>query len=266
MCYYYAMDLQSLTAIGLSHQQASAYALLIEHGEVKPALAAQRLKTTRTNAYKILDKLVELKLAQKLEQGKTFVYAPSNPMSLATLTANYRAEAVHREEAVAKVMQELLEKYYKHTDSPTTEVVTGRAKVAEAYRKQLKLRENVYFIHTNTDVPMMGFDIMHELRVTPARTDNKRFAIMARPDSGLVNHAQHQRSNLEITWAQKGLYSAPVEWSVTTSSLLIVLYATEPHAILIVDKVVAGAFLQIWQMLSTLLRQQAAHTKTALTA
>lgn len=77
----------------------------------------------------------------------------------------------------------------------------------------------------------------------------------------VINRDSHKRSNLEITWVDDTQYNAPVEWSVTESSLLIVLYATEPHAILITDKIVAGAFMQLWQMLSTLLCQQPTHQK-----
>lgn len=257
------MDAQALIAIGLTPMQAEAYVLLIEHGTIKPPDAATLLKTTRTNAYKVLDKLVELQLATKVpnDKGKKNLYAATNPLSLTTLTRQYRAEATAREEAVSNIMHELLAKYHTHADKPQATVVTGRKEVAEAYRKQLSLNENIFFVHTRADIPMMGFDTMHQIRVTPARNGKKRQAIMTAKgkDHGPINYEQHRRSNLEITWALDADYNAPVEWSVTESSLLIVLYATEPHAIFIADKVVAGAFLQLWKLLSSLLQKQPLH-------
>lgn len=257
------MDTQALAAIGLTPLQAEAYALLIEHGTVKPPEAAVKLKTTRTNAYKILDKLVELQLATKVanDKGKKNLYAATNPLALTTLTRQYRAEATAREEAVNDVMHDLLAKYHTHTDKPEVTVVTGRKEVAEAYRKQLSLQEDIFFVHTRADVPMMGFDTMHQIRIAPASHGNKRHAIMTAKgkDHGPINYEQHRRSNLEITWALDADYNAPVEWSATESSLLILLYATEPHAIFIADKVVAGAFLQLWKMLSSLLQKQPLH-------
>ena len=255
------MDLQSLTAIGLTPAQAEAYALLIELGEVKPPDAAKRLNTTRTNAYKLLDKLVELKLALKKTDGKMLSYAPDNPLALANLSAQYRAEAVAREEAVNHVMHELLAKYHEHSDKPIVTVATGRKQVADAYRTHLNFREDVYFIHTKADIPAMGFDTMHDIRVTPAQHGKQRRAIMAVENEsvGPINYAQHKRSNLDIIWALDSQYDAPVEWSVTSSSLLIVLYASEPHAILITDPVVASAFMQLWKLLSNLLEQQPLH-------
>ncbi len=258
------MDLNSLVAIGLTPLQAEAYALLIELGAVKPSEAARRLQTTRTNAYKVLDKLVEFKVATKVKQNKTLVYSPANPLALASLTARYRAEAVAREEAVNGIMRGLLDAYYQHTDKPQVETATGRQEVAAAYRKQLNLREDVYFIHTKADVPTMGFDTMHEIRVTPSYHGLKRAGILAAPDKGPVNYENHKRSNLAPTWVDAKGYNAPVEWSVTKSSLLIVLYATEPHAILIVDPIVAAAFLQLYKLLSSLLQSQPAHLKLAV--
>ncbi|HET9173971.1 MAG TPA: helix-turn-helix domain-containing protein [Candidatus Saccharimonadales bacterium] len=256
------MDITSLTAVGLTAHQAEAYASLLEAGSIRPPELAQSMKITRTNAYKLLDKLTELKLAVRSESSNKAVYVAANPMALTNLTAGFRAEAVAREEAMNTIIHDLLAQYHSHSDKPDVEVFTGRKEVAAAYRKQLNFRENIHFIHTRADVPSMGFDTMHEIRVTPSRHGNQRHAIMTAPqDETSINYAQHKRSNLDITWASPEQYDAPVEWSVTNSSLLIVLYATEPHAVLIVDTIVAGAFMQLWRLLSTLLQMQPMHKK-----
>lgn len=253
------MDLTSLTAVGLSPQQAAAYALLIEHGSLKPAQAAQQLGLTRTNCYKILDKLAELGLAQKADEGKTLAYSLSNPIALSNLTAHYRAEATAREEAANKIMQDLMAQYHVHADKPGVEVFTGRKAVASAYRQQANLKEDIYFIHTRADVPAMGFDTMHEIRIAPAQHGMHRYGLLSHSqDTTPVNYELHRRSNLDITWLEREDYTAPVEWSVTDSSLLIVLYVTEPHAILILDPVVAAAFKQIWKLVQSLASRQPA--------
>lgn len=257
------MDTSSLIATGLTPLQASAYALLIEKGEVKPPQLVKHLSITRSNAYKLLDKLVELGLAAKTEKGKTLSYAATNPIALATLAERFRAEATAREEAVSGVMQELLATYHARSDKPGVSVATGRKAVAGAYRKQIELREDVFFIRTTADIPMMGFDTMHEIRTRPGHHGKQRAALMAHQDNGKINYKAHERSNLDVTWITNDDYNAPVEWSVTKSSLLIVLYATEPHAILIIDPVVAGAFMQLWKLLQVLLSERPHHTKLA---
>ncbi|MCA9881585.1 MAG: hypothetical protein KC708_01385, partial [Anaerolineae bacterium] len=69
-----------------------------------------------------------------------------------------------------------------------------------------------------------------------------------------VNPEIDTRSNLERTWIKNEDYNAPVEWSVSGSTLLIVLFGTEPHAITITNPMIAGAFLQIWKLLNNTLK------------
>lgn len=253
------MDIDKLIAAGLSEQQASAYALLIESGGITPPEAAKRLKLSRSNAYKLLDRLVEMNLASRQDIHKKLTYTPANPTAFTDLSAKQRAEAAAREEAVSGIMQELLAKYYAHTDKPDATVYTGRSDVALAYRKQLNLNEDVYFIHTPSDVPMMGFDIMHEIRTTPVRHGNHRYGILSAPKESPVNYPSYQRTNLKVTWVDKELYSTPVEWSATKSTLLIASYATAPQAVLIADPVIATAFIQLWQIMHSLLRPTKLH-------
>lgn len=260
LCYAVSMDSSALVTIGLTPLQAEAYLYIVEHGQAKPQDLTEHLNITRTNAYKLLDKLAELKLVSKKEIDKKFVYSLANPIALTDMTAHQRAEAVRREEAANRIMQDLLAKYHEQTDKPGVLLFTGQTRVADAYRRQVNLHEDIYFVHTAADVPVMGFDTMHDIRISPSRHGAKRKAIMAAPaDPASVNYAPHQRSNLEITWRNQADYDAPVEWSVTKSSLLIVALSKTPHAILIVDPLVAGAFLQLWQLLDKLLQQQPGH-------
>ena len=247
------MELEHLIATGLSKSQAEAYALLIEHGELTPPETAIKLKLSRTNAYKLLDKLAELKLAIKISNKKA-TYQLSNPIALTSLASNLRAEVSSRENAITNVMKEIITKYYSHTEQPGVEVISGREKVGDAFRNQISLNENIYFIRSQADITSMGFDTMHEIRTRPARHGLNRFGILQKSDEAPVNYESHERSNLDITWVRSEDYNMPVEWSVTKSSLLIILYGTEPHAITISNPIIAGSFLQIWQLLSSCLK------------
>ena len=244
------MNIQDLESIGLSPQQAQAYSYVVCRSTTKPAEMARALQLTRTNAYKILDSLVELRIVRKNDKATTLTYSAENPVALATLTAKYRAEAMAREEKTNSIMKDLLATFSKHTNKPGVEIFVGKQEVADAYRKQANLKEDVLFIHTKSDVPMMGYDIMHELRMLPSRHERERNAIMAFPDNGVTNQNLHDNSNLKVHWIASGKYSEPVEWSATESSLLIATYAQEPQAVLIMDPVIAAAFTQLWRLLS----------------
>lgn len=256
LCYNTVMDTEKLIATGLNQQQASAYALLLEHGEISPSEAAQKLKLSRTNGYKALDRLVEMRLAIKKESGKKIVYAPNHPQALSNLVAEQRNVATSREEAVRSVLTDLLAKYHTHNEQPHTDVVTGRNNVAEAYRTQIAQNEPIYFIRSRMDIPVMGFDLMHEIRVAPGRHGLKRSGITPDLSTGTTsNPSSDQRGNLTRTWMKQEDYTAPVEWSVCGSSLLIILFDDEPHAVIIENPLIAEAFRQIWQLLNSCLKQ-----------
>lgn len=248
------MDTQPLVAAGLLPQQAEAYALLLETGGIAAPDAAKRLKLTRTNAYKILDRLVELGLANKQTQQKKFVYEPSNPLALVSLVNEARNRVTSQEEAVKHAMDQLLARYYEQSEQPLVTTVTGKTAVADAFRSQINLRQPVYFVRTHADIPSMGFETMHELRIAPAHYGQERFGITPDVLHGPTNPDGDTRSNLTRTWIKREDYTAPVEWSVSGDSLLIVLFGNEPHAISIVNPIIAHAFRQLWRIMDTGIR------------
>lgn len=248
------MNPNDLIATGLNTTQAHAYALLLQQGSVSPPQLAERLELTRSNAYKVLDQLVELKLAQRKEIKKKYVYLPDNPMALSNLVAEQRNIAAAREDAVKNVLKDLLAAYHSHTDQPSVRVVTGRNKVADAYRQQIDQLEPVYFIRSRSDIPVMGFDTMHELRVLPGRHGVNRFGITPDLGTGTTVSNGDDRSNLKRTWVRQEDYTAPVEWSVSGASLLIVLFGAEPHAITITSPIITDAFRQLWKIMDSCLQ------------
>lgn len=249
------MDPSKLIAVGLNEHQAQAYALLLDAGSLSPTQAASKLSLSRTNAYKVLDRLVEFGLALRKEEKKKIVYIPDNPLAISNLVSEQRNLATSREEAANAVMSELLAKYHTHTDQPGVKIVTGRADVANAYREQIQQQETVYFIRSRADIPVMGFDVMEAVRTAPARYSLQRCGIT--PDMGTGTTANSEtdiRSNLDRTWVKQEDYTAPVEWSVCGSTLLIVVFENEPHAITIESPVIAEAFRQLCVLLSATLK------------
>jgi predicted transcriptional regulator len=250
------MDTSQLVATGLNETQAMTYALLLKDGQLKPPQLARELKLTRSNAYKVLDRLTELGLARREEKAKKFVYYPDNPLALTNLVAEQRNIATAREEAVKQVMGDLLASYHQHTEQPDVQVVTGRDAVAEAYFQQIRLQQPIRFIRSRADIPAMGFDTMHEIRVMPARHGQKRYGITPDMTSGPVNPRADTRSGLTRTWVRQEDYTAPVEWSVSGPTLLIVLFGSEPHAITISSPMIADAFRQLFCLLDSCLRNR----------
>ena len=248
------MDKSKLITAGLSPQQAEVYALLLRKGILRPNAAATALKLTRSNAYKILDKLVELGLAQKTKAGKKIAYEPSNPMALTNMVLESRNKVTAQEDAVKSMLNELMKLYHEKTESPTIQKVIGREAVIAAYYQQINLRQPVYFVRSTADVSSLGFDTMRDIRIAPSHYGKERFGITPDMLHGPTNPSGDIRSNLKRTWVKREDYSAPVEWSVSGSMLLIVLFGQEPHAITITNPIIADAFRQLWKIMDFGLR------------
>lgn len=248
------MVTNDLIATGLTQNQAETYLALIKNGSSTPPELATELGLSRTNAYKMLDKLEELGLVKKEERNKKITFYPDNPFALTNLAANQRNIATAREEAVKKVMHQLLEQYHAKIEKPSIKLVTGKDAVIDAYRAQIELLKPIYFIRSRSDITSLGFDAMHEIRVKPARHNLDRYGITPDMTTGPVSPIADRRSNLSRTWIKQEDYTAPVEWSVSGDSLLIVLFGDEPHAITILNPLIATAFIQIWKLLDSTIK------------
>ena len=105
------------------------------------------------------------------------------------------------------------------------------------------------------DIPALGFETMHEIRTMPARFGKRRYGITPDISTGTTANSEgDERSNLARTWVRQEDYTAPVEWSVSGSSLLIVVFADEPHAVTIDNPLIAEAFRQMWHIMDSCLR------------
>ena len=99
MCYFKTMQ-DTLIQAGLTKHQAKIYLFLLEHGQAAPPEISKKLALTRSNAYKILDSLVELGLVSRTEIKKKFVYHAEDPIALANLLADERNRVISLEQSV----------------------------------------------------------------------------------------------------------------------------------------------------------------------
>ena len=243
-----------LIATGLNELQAEAYLLLLETGQAAPPNAARKLQISRTNAYKIFERLEELGLAKKNMRQKVLTYEPNNPLALSSLVSEQRNIAAQREDAVRDVLKELTEKFESDINKPSIIIRGGKQAVIDAYKQQLLQCSDVYFLRSRSDIPTLGFEAMHDIRITPERHGKQRFGITPDRATGTNTSKGDSRSALQRTWVKEEDYTSPVEWSASGSSLLIVVFGARPYAVTVQDKTITEAFVQVWRLLDSLLR------------
>lgn len=238
-----------LINIGLTGPQAQTYLWLLEHGSTTPPRLVRELKLTRTNAYKVLDSLVDLGLASKAEVRKKLTYFPEDPIALSTLAAEERNRVIALEQNTKEAVFDLRRKFKKASGGTVIKTHTGKVAVKAAYERQASLRQPMYFIKSRADIPVMGFETMDYIRRLAKSFDFIRHGITQDVAEGPVNPVIDKNSNLERTWMPAEDYTAPVEWCVAGNELNIVVFDKDPRVIQIKNSEIAEAFLQIWKML-----------------
>ena len=78
----------NLSAAGLNPTEAHVYQVLLSKKEWKPADLAKNVGESRTNMYKILDKLTALELAIKFDKSNKIHYRATNPTRWYSLRKN----------------------------------------------------------------------------------------------------------------------------------------------------------------------------------
>lgn len=239
---------------GLSDAQAQTYLHLLKHGEQAPPEVAKSLELTRSNAYKVLDTLVDMGLVRKTEVNKKFVFRAEDPIALSGIVAEERNRVIALEHSVREAMQELRITYEKSSADRDVKTYRGREATKSLYLYQARQKEPIYFIKSRGDIPAMGFETMDAIRKLPARQGTERYGITPDVPEASLNPAIDRNNNLSRTWVHADDYTAPVEWTVCGDELLIVDFEDDTSAIRIKDPTVAKAFKELWHLLDRSVR------------
>lgn len=216
---------EMLIQAGLTQAQAAAYLYLLNHGPAAPPSIANALSLTRTNAYKILDALVEIELVRKNEVNKKLVYRATDPLALANLLAQERDRIVAVEQHVREAMHELRAAYEKNNAAHDVQTFQGSQAVKALYLSQAKASKPIYCLESSAASQALGRETIEAIRHIPSK----------------------QGTELYVTAPAD--HTAPVEWSVCGDELLIMNFADEPTAIRIHDAAAAESFRQLWQLI-----------------
>jgi predicted transcriptional regulator len=250
-----------LANTGLSAPQASVYLYLLKTGASAPPAVAKALSLTRTNAYKVLDSLVEMGLIRKSEINKKFVYQAEDPIALTGLVARERNRVITLEQSVREAMHELRSTYEKSSSDRDVRTFRGNQAIKSLYINQAKLGQPVHFIKSRADTHAMGDETMESIRQLTARPGTGQYGIT--PDAPDVAASAAMDRSAGLTWTRVGAddYTAPVEWSVSGDELLIIDFDKEASAIRIRNATVAKAFEEIWRLIDNNVRANPEYKK-----
>jgi DNA-binding MarR family transcriptional regulator len=245
-----------LSAAGLNKTETKCYAALLEKDAWAPREFAEAVNETRTNCYKILDKFVELGLAERFKQKKKLHYRASNPSRLLELARAQRGEREQAEKRLELHAQELSGQYIKLHEQPGLRFFQGKKELEEIYNDQVKSNQPIYIIRPDYNMDLYDFDFMTEIRHMARKAGIQRYAITPDREKAPVNYETSDPFMLlSRTWMKAGHYTAPVEWNAYGDKLAIMSYGEEAIGMIIESAQIAEAFRQLYKLIDTGLRR-----------
>jgi sugar-specific transcriptional regulator TrmB len=262
------MDVQLLEDIGLTNAQARAYIALIEHdGSSAPAIAAL-IGESRTNAYKVLDRLCELGLATKDQHGKRVRYFPTSPTALEQFVQHQAATVDLRERKLKAALPNMMEFFFQHSEQPGIRFYQGEDGLREMFYDQARGKGPVYFIRSTEGIRHFGKEEAHRLRnLFPARGIT-RYGIVQdidppdiAPNDRMPVAQSDKLMMLNRTWITTDDYNEPVEWVAYGDKLAIISFGKEVMGMVIQSPQIAEAFRKLYTLLDSTVRQRPGYNK-----
>lgn len=146
------IDTAALEQVGLSKDHALMYRTLLKRGFSKAQHLAKDTGLTRTYAYKILDDLVEMKLAERREDiGKIALFFPAHPATLRTLIEKKQENIKAAETGLQSILGTLVSDFNLLSGKPNMQFYEGAEGLSRLYKDILAEEKNILLIRSPLD-------------------------------------------------------------------------------------------------------------------
>lgn len=242
------MNQDLLVQTGLTTSQAKAYLSLIKSGATTPPDLAAEIGESRTNTYKILERLEEMGLVEQSAGSKKARYNATNPIALQKLIEGKRQTALDLEASVRSAMPQLLTYFYTYSNQPGVRFYSGKDALIQIYEDQLRTGKDVYFVRTPSDELYFG-DILYKYMLKRAK-----LGITAH---GLAPYSKQTKAyaekndvalKREIAWFPPDAYKSPVEVSIYGDKVSLISFGKEAIGTIIESPQIAEAFRELFIM------------------
>jgi sugar-specific transcriptional regulator TrmB len=242
------MDVQLLEDIGLTNPQALAYKALVESGSANAPAIAAVIQESRSNTYKVLDRLCEIGLASKDQTGNKVQYYPTSPSALEKLIHDKAAAVKLQESKLNAALPSMLDYYFAHSEQAGIRFFQGKEGMRQIFTEILKTGQTFYLLRSPSDLKYYDPEFFTELKKKRRAMGIKTISIT--PDVPSANHdpEQDKRDGMIRTWIHGDDYTAPVEWNIAGDKVAFISYGEEAMGVLIESPQIAESFRQVFQL------------------
>lgn len=242
------MNEEILINLGLNSTQAKAYLALVRHGSLTPPQLAKKTGETRTNAYTVLDKLVELGLAKKEESKKKLSYRVENPVALEKLVKQHRDDALAREKLVKDSMPALLNFFYTYSEQPGVKFYQGVEGIKDIYKDTLRTGQEIFLLRSLHDQETMSADYFDEYRRKRAKLGLQTYMLSPGGAHNDTRKATDEELKIFRIELPKGAYTAPVEMDIYGDKVALISFGEEAMGTIIESPQIAEAMKQLFSL------------------
>jgi sugar-specific transcriptional regulator TrmB len=245
---------ETLRKAGLTEAQAKAYLYLVNNGRTSPVKLANGIGETRTNGYKIADRLVELNLAEKIDDDK-ITYIPLHPTEVEALAEKRRKVVQKNELSVKSNINGLIDLFYANSETPGTRNYSGVEGIKTVYEDVLRTSKPVYIINTVANEGLLGSEYFKKYRLRRAKKGIESYALTPETTRARLhkNVGEHKRLLWYSTFYPQNAYLAPVEIDIYGNKIALIAFGETQMATVIESPLIAEAMRQIHTLLTNLL-------------
>lgn len=243
------MDIAVLTDIGLTEAQAKAYITLTQLGPTAPPALAEKINETRSNTYKVLDKLVELGLARKLEHDNKIRYRVENPTALEALARQKRDTALAEEKRIKDALPKLMTFFYTYSEQPGVRFYQGADGIRQVFEDMLRTRQDIYLLRSPADVKFYDEAFFAEYRRKRSELGIRTIAITPNVASAVHNTDVDKINKFTRTWIPADAYTANVQWCIYGNKVALISYGDEAIGMIIESPQIAESFRQAFNLI-----------------
>lgn len=252
------MNTDLLVNLGLTLPQATVYLALVQRGRSTAPDIAQATGQTRTNTYTLLDKLVELGLAERLTNTAKIAYRALSPSALEPLITSQRQAAQKRQQLLESNLPDLMSFFHTHSEQPGIRLFQGKDGIRQIYADQIATGQDILIVRTPDDIRFFPYDEMLKIRLAARDHGIHRHKIepdYPRPDTPVGLPSKEERLLTE-TWVAEGGYTAPVEWDIYGNKVAVISFGKEAIGMIIDSPQIAESMRQLYHLLVAGLHRQ----------
>jgi sugar-specific transcriptional regulator TrmB len=244
------MDVQLLEDIGLTKTQALAYKALIDAGTLTAPALAIAIGESRTNGYKVLDKLVELGLAIKQPKGSKSAYTATSPTTLEQFVRAQADTVRHKERQLNAELPHMLDYFFARSEQPSIRYFQGKEGIQQIFADMLQTGSDIYLLRSPADVDFYDEAFFADFRKKRALLGITTYALTVDVPSATHNTEIDFQNKFIRTWLDPKSYTAPVEWNIYGNKVALTSYGNEAMGIIIESPQIAESFRQVFQLLA----------------